>query len=170
MGFNLNVPVEFYGNDGNDALYGGNAADLLVGGAGDDHLFGYAGHDVLLGGGGRDYLGGDAGNDLLIGGLLNNAPDAFLPAFTPNEVSGRPWSPATQTTLEALSAALAAWAASSQAMPAQLGTTRSDFASDGAAADMLFGSAGADWFYAAALQKDYLMDLQTSTGDRNGEL
>ena len=168
MALNLPIPVEFYGNDGNDTLYGGTAADLLFGGAGDDTLYGYGGHDLIIGGGGRDYLSGDAGSDLLIGGVSRIAPDNFLPAFTPNTVASKPWSSTTQGVLDALSAALAAWMAAPQAMPTQLATTRADFLTDGAIADTLFGGAGNDWFYAAAVQKDTIFDA--ATGDRSAEL
>lgn len=168
MANNLPIPVEFYGNDGNDTLYGGSAADLLFGGAGDDNIYGYAGHDVLIGGGGRDYIVGDAGNDLMFGGLLNRMPDNFLPAFAPADVGSNPWSADAQAILLALAAARAAWAATPSTMPTQLGTSRSDFSADGTIADMLYAGAGNDWFYAAAVQKDFVLDL--SAGDRNGEL
>ena len=76
------VPVEFYGDNGNDVLSGSAAAgDLLDGGAGDDMLLATTGindaGDTLLGGDGRDFLfahlgadslDGGAGEDLLIAG------------------------------------------------------------------------------------------------------
>lgn len=62
------VPVEAWGNDGNDSLNGGNAADILRGGEGNDTLIGVGGDDRLYGGDGRDVLFGDAGNDSLYGG------------------------------------------------------------------------------------------------------
>ncbi len=54
--------------DENDALRGGQAADLLIGGDGDDHLFGDRGNDMLVGGQGADvfHVGADAGVDLLV--------------------------------------------------------------------------------------------------------
>ncbi|WP_254513275.1 polysaccharide lyase family 8 super-sandwich domain-containing protein [Anatilimnocola floriformis] len=167
MALNLPIPVEFYGNDGNDTLYGGSAADLLVGGAGDDNVYGYGGSDLLIGGGGRDSIMGDVGNDLLIGGQLRLAPDNFLPAFTAANVGAKPWSAESQSVLDALSAALAAWLAAPQAMPTQLGTVNTDFLTD-SIADSLFAGAGNDWFYAAVVQKDSVLDA--AAGDRTGEL
>lgn len=168
MANNLPIPVEFYGNDGNDTLYGGNAVDLLFGGAGDDSIYGYAGHDVLIGGGGRDYIVGDAGNDLIFGGLLNLMPDNFLAAFTPTQLASQPWSTDALAILLALATARVAWATTPSTMPTQLGTNRSDFSADGTIADMLYAGAGNDWFYAAGVQKDFVLDL--AAGDRNGEL
>lgn len=64
---NVNVPVEFYGQGGNDYLAGGSANDLLDGGEGADRLLGGGGHDVLLGGGGADTLSGGVGADYASG-------------------------------------------------------------------------------------------------------
>ncbi|CAN5348690.1 hypothetical protein BH09PLA1_BH09PLA1_13920 [soil metagenome] len=64
----LNVPVQFFGDAGNDILRGGNRNDTLDGGAGNDRLFGEAGDDLLLGGAGNDTIRGGRGNDTLNGG------------------------------------------------------------------------------------------------------
>jgi Ca2+-binding RTX toxin-like protein len=57
--------AEFYGQDGDDLLIGGDLNDLLDGGKGDDYLFGRAGDDTLIGGPGDDYLNGGSGNNQL---------------------------------------------------------------------------------------------------------
>jgi Ca2+-binding RTX toxin-like protein len=88
------VPVEFYGEGGDDYLAGGPWDDLLVGGPGndrllggegnntfygdevsgelgsdgDDRLYGRNGVDVMFGGGGRDTMDGGGGNDVMNGG------------------------------------------------------------------------------------------------------
>jgi hypothetical protein len=61
-------PVEIWGLDGNDTLWGGLGADILRGGDGQDHLFGRGGHDLLLGGDGQDTLVGGQDGDTLDGG------------------------------------------------------------------------------------------------------
>jgi Ca2+-binding RTX toxin-like protein len=89
-------PVEVFGGDGNDQIYGGKSDATLHGDAGNDHvvggmgrnvLDGGAGNDVLevpstdkyaatlLGGAGNDVLRGGAGNDLLEGGDGNDDLD-----------------------------------------------------------------------------------------------
>lgn len=94
----VTVPVEFYGDGGDDYLAGGPLDDLLVGGPGndrllggegnntlygdeiagelptdgDDRLYGRTGNDVMFGGGGSDQLSGDAGSDVLHGGSGND--------------------------------------------------------------------------------------------------
>lgn len=62
------IPVVAYGGAGDDALTGGNGADLLCGQAGGDTLLGGLGDDTLNGGGGDDRLLGEAQNDRLNGG------------------------------------------------------------------------------------------------------
>ena len=53
---------------GNDTLYGGNGNDAFIGGAGNDTLYGERGDDRLDGGTGNDRIEGGQGNDVLIGG------------------------------------------------------------------------------------------------------
>jgi Ca2+-binding RTX toxin-like protein len=60
--------VRYWGDEGNDGLGGGSAADRLDGGADNDKLWGYAGADQLIGGTGVDTLEGGVGNDILQGG------------------------------------------------------------------------------------------------------
>ena len=60
-----NWKAEFYGEDGNDILIGGDLSDYLDGGKGNDHLFGNGGADLLIGAQGHDQLDGGTGNDQL---------------------------------------------------------------------------------------------------------
>jgi Ca2+-binding RTX toxin-like protein len=64
-----------YGGAGNDTVYGGAGDDWLYGEAGNDSLYGGPGNNVLLGGAGNDLLdvslgvsGGSTGRNALIGG------------------------------------------------------------------------------------------------------
>jgi Ca2+-binding RTX toxin-like protein len=59
----LSIPLELYGNDGNDTLVGADGPDTLDGGAGNDELAGGDGNDLLRGGPGRDTIRGNAGVD-----------------------------------------------------------------------------------------------------------
>jgi Ca2+-binding RTX toxin-like protein len=61
-----------FGEDGNDALTGGNAADKFQGGNQNDTLTGNGGNDLLKGDAGNDTLFGGAGKDDLTGGLNND--------------------------------------------------------------------------------------------------
>jgi predicted outer membrane repeat protein len=56
----LSIPASLFGQDGNDKLTGGGAADVLDGGAGVDKLIGGAGADLLLGGLDLDKIKSDA--------------------------------------------------------------------------------------------------------------
>ncbi len=58
--------------DGNDRAAGGGDADTISGGNGKDRLFGQNGNDYIYGDGSPDIIGGDAGNDTLIGGSSND--------------------------------------------------------------------------------------------------
>lgn len=57
------LQVRADGGPGNDMIFGGNKADLLIGGPGRDSLTGGAGDDVLKGGPGNDNLTGDSWRD-----------------------------------------------------------------------------------------------------------
>lgn len=95
---NISVPVEFYGENGNDVLGGGVANDWLVGGLGNDRLEGAGGDNILWGdnapsagdlspqdsaSGGDDSLVAGNGADVLYGGgghdsLSGNGGNDFL--------------------------------------------------------------------------------------------
>ena len=64
-----------YGLGGNDVLRGYAGNDLLDGGTGNDRLFGGIGADKLYGGDGADLLRGDAGRDEMWGGA---GADGFI--------------------------------------------------------------------------------------------
>lgn len=84
---------KFYGNGGNDVLFGMAGQDYISGGIGDDRIFGdmwfeglewTQGHgagDFLYGDAGRDYISGGWGDDLLSGG----ADDDFLSGGEDND-------------------------------------------------------------------------------------
>ncbi|HLZ77533.1 calcium-binding protein [Phenylobacterium sp.] len=63
------------GNDGDDVLVGGAAADSLQGNAGNDTENGGAGDDIVVGGKDNDSQTGDAGNDIVWGNLGNDTLD-----------------------------------------------------------------------------------------------
>ncbi len=69
------LPVEAFGNDGDDSLIGGGESDTLWGGRGRDLLMGGAGNDDLHGGRGEDRIFGGVGDDTLKGGLANDIID-----------------------------------------------------------------------------------------------
>lgn len=62
------IPMDAYGNSGDDKIFGGPSTDRLFGGAGNDTLDGMGGHDQLYGDDGADVLIGSQGNDILYGG------------------------------------------------------------------------------------------------------
>ena len=72
------------GGSGNDTIHGSNGADTIFGNAGNDSLSGGNGADVLYGGAGADKLLGGNGNDTLWGGAGNdtltgsNGADVFV--------------------------------------------------------------------------------------------
>ena len=65
---NSSLDATITGGDGDDALFGGVANDLLQGDAGNDMLIGADGNDVLQGGAGNDELFGGDGDDSMDGG------------------------------------------------------------------------------------------------------
>jgi len=64
----VNIPATAFAGDGDDKVFGGDAADILIGGSGNDKLYGRDGNDLLAGGTGNDNLDGGRGHDVLIGG------------------------------------------------------------------------------------------------------
>ena len=72
--------VKLNGNDKDNVLTGGAAADTVTGSTGNDKIIGNAGNDSMSGGSGNDTLSGGAGKDKLLGGdgndSLNGGNDA----------------------------------------------------------------------------------------------
>lgn len=66
--FNLADVVGAHPTEGNDVLWGDDAANVIDGLGGNDTIFGLGGNDTLLGGAGYDTLVGGAGDDHLDGG------------------------------------------------------------------------------------------------------
>ncbi len=64
----VSTPLWIDGGQGDDLIWGGAGADILLGRDGNDTLRGQGGRDLLLGGDGRDQLYGDGPDDILIGG------------------------------------------------------------------------------------------------------
>ncbi|MEW8050662.1 MAG: calcium-binding protein [Candidatus Thiodiazotropha sp.] len=64
----------FYGDSGDDTIWGYGSQDLIIGGLGNDTLYGGQGPDRIMGGHGNDILNGGAEEDSLLG----NAGDDFL--------------------------------------------------------------------------------------------
>lgn len=144
-----------YGEAGKDNLKGGAGPDLLMGGSGDDTLNGGNGRDLLIGGFGADRLVGGGADDVLIAGKTS---------FDCNEI--------------ALFGLMAEWN-SSRSYTARIANLRgtgsgTDFTNrlngnyfltnagpsptvvDDAAADVLTGGGGFDW---------YLIDLDRTNPD-----
>lgn len=78
---NIPLPVEIFGQGGNDYISGATANDLLVGGDGDDRINGSSGDNILWGdnvgeqnlvAGGNDQLSALGGNDVFYGGGGND--------------------------------------------------------------------------------------------------
>jgi Ca2+-binding RTX toxin-like protein len=69
--------VVLFGNDGDDRLQTGGAADSIYGGAGRDTIHAGAGGDLLSGGGGNDHLFAQGGHDRLYGGAGDDRLEAL---------------------------------------------------------------------------------------------
>lgn len=76
---------ELSGRDGADLILGGAGRDLIEGGSGGDALAGEAGDDTILGGGGRDLIEGGSGGDALFG---QGGDDYINGAFGDDEIRG----------------------------------------------------------------------------------
>jgi Ca2+-binding RTX toxin-like protein len=66
--WDVDLPVEVIGGEGNDFLEGGRVADSVSGGAGDDGIVGGEGNDLLTAGDGADVVQGGQGTDTIQGG------------------------------------------------------------------------------------------------------
>jgi CSLREA domain-containing protein len=80
----FDIPLELYGQDGNDVLVGGAASDMLLGGKGNDVLFGMGNSDFLTGESGDEVLIGDGFS--LQGLQLKNLTDAFQEYLTSSQL------------------------------------------------------------------------------------
>jgi Ca2+-binding RTX toxin-like protein len=68
-----NIRISFNGDDGNDTIMGGIAAEIFNGGAGNDLITGGDGGDRIDGGAGDDTISGQSGNDTLLGSSGNDS-------------------------------------------------------------------------------------------------
>lgn len=64
------------GLGGDDAIYGGNGVNLLLGGEGNDFVVGGRGLNLMAGEEGDDFLGGGRGLNILVGGVGNDIIEA----------------------------------------------------------------------------------------------
>ena len=74
-GYTLDLPIEVYGNGGDDTLHGDADRahrEVLDGGEGKDRIDGYGGDDEIRGGAGDDDLEGNGGADTVLGGDGND--------------------------------------------------------------------------------------------------
>jgi Ca2+-binding RTX toxin-like protein len=129
----VTVPAWAYGGLGDDDLFAGGAAAVLLGGDGADSLVGRAARDILIGGAGGDSLGGRGGDDLLIDGTT---------AFDTDEAS--------------LAAIQCEWLSAND-YPTRVANVRANFLVtedpdrtifDDGVADFLVGNLGRDAFFA----------------------
>ena len=63
------LPVEIYGDSGDDTICGSDWSDFIAGGGGNDTIFGGNGDDAIDGGAKDDDLYGEGGNDIIFGGV-----------------------------------------------------------------------------------------------------
>jgi hypothetical protein len=145
-------------------LYGGGGDDRLKGGAGDDLLVGGDGADLLLGGNGRDVLVGGKGADRIVG---NSDDDVLIAGYTAYD------SPTAANQAKFFDV-LGIWTSGGgyadrvAALQANLLRTDGDPSKvtvfDDAAADILTGASGQDWFLFQqdGDKKDKVTDLSGS--------
>ncbi len=161
------LPVQIYGEAGNDQITGGSADDLLDGGDGVDRVWGMGGNDLLLGGAGGDFLDGREGDDLVLGGdgddqvLGFTGRDVLVGGLGTDRVDGGAGEDiliggrtAYDTNAAALLALLAEWSGpgnfasrtASVASRLQKGT----WVLDDSSPDCLIGGDDSDWLFLAA--------------------
>jgi Ca2+-binding RTX toxin-like protein len=132
--------VTVLGGAGNDVIVSANLANVLVGGDGDDRIEGGGGRDLLVGGAGADDLSGNGGDDILVAGrtAFDADPGALGAIFAE-------WS-RTDRNAAARAAAIRGVGPglNGASVFATAGAARTVF--DDAAADVLSGGQGDDWF------------------------
>jgi len=143
----VNVPVLFFAGNGADVLNvsGSSASNVLVGGGGADRLIGGQGQDILIGGAGQATLTAGAGGDILIGGTTaydNNA--AALAAVLAE------WS-RTDIDYASRIAHLTGTIGGMNVLSGTYFFLNPSTVHGNGLADNLYGGAGLDWYFAAAL-------------------
>lgn len=147
-----------YGDAGDDRLKGGAGDDVIVGSSGEDLLVGGSGRDLLIGGTGADRIVGDPDDDILIGGATSfDAQQAALCAIMDEWTSQRTYAERTSN----LTGATTGGANGQYYLNA--GATNTTVFDD-AAADVMTGSSGQDWFFANLDTgiKDKITDLSAT--------
>jgi len=119
--------TELYGDTGNDRLVGGAGPSQLVGGDGNDNLTAGAGRSVMVGAKGVDTLSGAAADDLLVGDDYVGSQDSLRSVLT-------------------------RWAGAGVAVDraAAIHADLDAAVQYDAAADVLTGNGGTDWFFSKA--------------------
>jgi hypothetical protein len=143
-----------FGHGGNDALDGMAGNNVLVGGQGNDTLTvtGSAGRNLLLGGNGADHLTGGTGNDILFNGTTSFDSDvATLSAIYTFWKNAADFATAV--------AQLRAGSASGVSIALDATNVFSD-----AFTDTMTGGAGSNWFLAKVFSpdKDHITDLNVN--------
>jgi Ca2+-binding RTX toxin-like protein len=146
----LNSTVQF------ENIVGGSGGNVLLGNAGSNALIGGAGNDVLVGQGGNDFLLGNNGRDILIGGLgsdvLNGGADDDI------LIAGRTTSDNSPVNLNTMRTAWSSGAnyairatqlSTGTGSPAVSLRARINVLNEPAEVDLMTGSTGTDWFFAA---------------------
>jgi hypothetical protein len=140
----IDLPTYITAEEGDDDIKGGGGPNVLLGGDGDDRVTGGSNHDILVGGDGIDRIVGNGGDDILIAGTLGGAAD-----------------PIDQ--LDSLLALLIEWEQlrdRAKLRPKLIIGGDDD-------ADMLTGSADADWFF-FELGEDTATDLKQELAENLG--
>jgi PKD repeat protein len=131
----IHQTVVVFGGDGADSIKGGDGNDIIVGGDGPDLLVGGGGRDLIIGGWGADRLVGNTDDDVLVAGwtVWDNDPAALL-----SILAG--WTTTNSYATRVANIHAGAGLAQGYRLLADVTVF------DDAAADILTGSAGTDWF------------------------
>ena len=151
------------GGDGNDTITGGSGVDTIHGGAGNDFIRGGLGNDILYADSGNDILLGEDGNDTLYGatglaGAANrcvliggNGADRLYAAAGDLMIANKTNYDSSNATLKSV---MAEWASTVDSVTTRQTKIKAmglaTVAETTAAADYLYGSSAADWFWYSA--------------------
>jgi Ca2+-binding RTX toxin-like protein len=146
---NVKLPAILHGEAGDDAIYAGGGASLLLGGLGEDLLIGGHGRNILIGGAAADRLAGGGSGDLQIAGTTAyDDNDTALQSILAEWTSSRSYDKRVANLRSGAGPLL-----SPTGIRLKKGTT----VLDDAAVDTLHGGAGLDW-YLFDLAQDQVRD------------
>jgi Ca2+-binding RTX toxin-like protein len=144
-----------YGDAGNDKLYGELGNNVLLGGAGSDLLdtdvavvAGLEGRNLLIGGAGIDTLRGGLGEEILIGGTTSYDSKAAALAVVMKEWTRTSANPSFDDRCNNLEKGIKDPKLGLIQLVRKAKATPKGTVLDDAAADVLFGGPGSDWFLA----------------------